>query len=107
LLTRGRSTADGTKRLEVMAATTDGFRIAEEDLQLRGPGELLGVRQAGLPRLRFGDLRAHAELLLLARQEADALLAADPGLAEPEHAVTRAVLEARGGMDAAYGAEGG
>jgi ATP-dependent DNA helicase RecG len=107
LLTRGRSTADGTKRLEVMASTTDGFRIAEEDLQLRGPGELLGVRQAGLPRLRFGDLRAHAELLLLARQEADAVLAVDPDLARPEHAVTRSVLEARGGSDAAYGAEGG
>ncbi|HUH00988.1 MAG TPA: ATP-dependent DNA helicase RecG [Kofleriaceae bacterium] len=107
LLTRGRSTADGTRRLEVMAATCDGFRIAEEDLQLRGPGELLGVRQAGLPRLRFGDLRAHADLLLLARSEADALLADDPELARPEHAITRAVLEARGGTEAAYGADSG
>ena len=55
-----------------MVATHDGFRIAEEDLALRGPGELLGPRQAGVPRLRFGDLAQHTELLLDARRHADA-----------------------------------
>jgi ATP-dependent DNA helicase RecG len=107
LLTRGRRTEAGARRLEVMAATTDGFRIAEEDLALRGPGELLGVRQAGLPKLRFGNLQQHAELLLLARSEADRLLAQDPDLARPEHATTRAVLEMRTGGLQAYGSEGG
>jgi len=107
LLTRGRRTETATRRLEVMAATTDGFRIAEEDLLLRGPGELLGVRQAGLPKLRFGDLRQHSELLLRARSEADRLLARDPELALPEHAATRAVLTMRTGGLQAYGAEGG
>jgi len=107
LLCRGRQSEAATRRLEVMAATSDGFRIAEEDLAIRGPGELLGVRQAGLPKLRFGDLRQHVELLMVARREADRLLEADPGLSRPENAVTRAVLEMRAGVAQAYGAEGG
>ncbi len=107
LLTRGRQTETASRRLAVMAETTDGFRIAEEDLAIRGPGELLGVRQAGLPKLRFGDLRQHAELLLIARSEADHLLAMDPRLEAPEHAMTRAVLEMRAGGVQVYGAEGG
>ncbi len=109
LLTHGRRTPAGARRLEVMVETCDGFRIAEEDLQLRGPGEMLGVRQAGLPKLRFGDLRQHSELLLLARSEADRLLAADPYLSRPEHAVTGAVLDMRtsGGDMQPYGNEGG
>jgi ATP-dependent DNA helicase RecG len=109
LLSRGRGTDAARRRLEVMAETTDGFRIAEEDLALRGPGELLGVRQAGLPKLRFGDLREHTELLVLARQEADRVIAADPELSAPEHRATRLVLAMRAGDGeaVAYGAEGG
>jgi ATP-dependent DNA helicase RecG len=72
LVRRGGGTDDGQRRLEVIAETTDGFRIAEEDLLLRGPGELLGARQAGVPRLRFGSLTEHTELLLAARAEAEA-----------------------------------
>ncbi len=106
LLTRGRPTADGERRLAVMAETGDGFRIAEEDLAIRGPGELLGVRQAGLPRLRFGDLAAHAELLLRAREAADAVLDADPELSRPEHAGLRRAL-ARAADVQAYGADAG
>jgi ATP-dependent DNA helicase RecG len=53
-----------------MAATTDGFRIAEEDLRLRGPGELLGQQQSGLPALRFGDLVRDREWIELARTAA-------------------------------------
>ena len=56
--------------------TEDGFTIAEEDLRLRGPGELLGQRQSGLPRLRFADLEAHRDLLPLARAQAKAALEA-------------------------------
>ncbi|MCB9575179.1 MAG: DEAD/DEAH box helicase, partial [Kofleriaceae bacterium] len=109
LLARGSKTDDGRRRLEVMAATHDGFRIAEEDLQLRGPGELMGARQAGLPRLRFGDLRSHTELLLEARAEADRLLDDDPALARPEHAGLRRALERRQQQIAqeAFGSEGG
>jgi ATP-dependent DNA helicase RecG len=89
-----------------MVATHDGFRIAEEDLALRGPGELLGPRQAGVPRLRFGSLAQHTELLLEARRHAEAVLADDPGLAHPDHAALRRALERRLAQTV-YGAEGG
>jgi ATP-dependent DNA helicase RecG len=107
LLARGPATEDGQRRLAVLAETCDGFRIAEEDLLLRGPGELLGARQAGLPAMRFGDLRQHTELLLEARREAEAVVADDSALARPEHAGLRDALvrRLRGGQ--AFGAEGG
>ena len=76
-----------------MVATTDGFRIAEEDLALRGPGELLGPRQAGVPRLRFGSLAQHTELLLEARAACRAILDEDPDLVRPEHAALRRALD--------------
>jgi ATP-dependent DNA helicase RecG len=107
LLASGPATDDGRRRLDVLAETTDGFRIAEEDLALRGPGELLGARQAGLPRLRFGDLRQHTELLLEARREAEAVVDADPALTAPEHAGLVAALERRLRGAPAFGAEGG
>ncbi len=109
LVTRGARTEDARRRLDVMAQTHDGFRIAEEDLQLRGPGELLGARQAGLPRLRFGDLRTHTELLLEARAEAEAVLDADPRLDHADHAALRRALERRQGqlVQDVFGAEGG
>jgi ATP-dependent DNA helicase RecG len=93
-------------RLDAMVATTDGFRIAEQDLALRGPGELLGPRQAGVPRLRFGDLAQHVELLLEARGHAERLLASDPELCLPEHASLRAALTRRLAGNV-YGAESG
>ena len=61
---------DSRQRLRVLEETTDGFRIAEADLKLRGPGELLGQQQSGLPRFRFGDL---AEDLALIRQAREAV----------------------------------
>ena len=58
LLSQGANGEDASRRLDAMVATHDGFRIAEEDLALRGPGELLGPKQAGVPRLRFGEPRS-------------------------------------------------
>jgi ATP-dependent DNA helicase RecG len=55
------------ERLEVLVETNDGFKVAEADLQLRGPGELLGQEQSGLPPFRFGDLRRDLDLIQLAR----------------------------------------
>ncbi|MBK9031185.1 MAG: ATP-dependent DNA helicase RecG [Myxococcales bacterium] len=107
LLTKGGKTDDGKRRLEVIADTSDGFRIAEEDLLLRGPGELLGARQAGVPRLRFGDLAQHTALLLAARAEAEAVLADDPDLARPEHAALGRLVRRREAAAEAFGAEGG
>ena len=106
LLTSGRKTPASAKRLEAMEKSSDGFVLAEEDLQIRGPGELLGVRQAGLPRFRFGDLRTHTELLILARQEAQRILDEDPNLQKPQHQCCRDSVFARS-ASSVYGAEGG
>ena len=61
---------DARQRLRVLEETTDGFKIAEADLKLRGPGELLGQQQSGAPRFRFGDLAGDLELIKLAREVA-------------------------------------
>jgi ATP-dependent DNA helicase RecG len=75
LLTSDKKTAVAEERLGIMAQTTDGFKIAEKDLQLRGPGELLGTRQSGLPEFRIGNIVRDQPLLEKARQEADYYLA--------------------------------
>ena len=89
---------DARRRLDVMAATTDGFVIAEEDLKIRGPGEILGTRQAGLPDLKLASLVTDIRVLEAAREDASALVLADPALASPSHALLReTVLRAWGG----------
>src|SRR5258706_11829567 len=79
-------------RLAIMRETEDGFRIAEEDLRLRGAGELLGTRQSGLPDMRFADLAAHAELLPAARGDARLGIERDPDLQSERRAALRALL---------------
>ena len=69
------------QRLRILTKTNDGFRLAEEDLRLRGPGDFFGVRQHGLPGLRVADLGCDAQLLQSAQKSAEALLAGDPELA--------------------------
>lgn len=71
-------------RLKIMRATNDGFQIAEEDLRLRGPGEVLGQRQSGLPEFSLADLALHADLLPLARQQAEDILQKQFSLEAPE-----------------------
>jgi ATP-dependent DNA helicase RecG len=83
LLYRPPLGATARQRLTTLRRTEDGFRIAEADLTLRGPGEVLGTRQSGLPQLRFADLMAHADLLEEARADAEAMLAHDPALRNP------------------------
>jgi len=80
------SGSKAAERLAVMAETTDGFKIAEADLRQRGPGELLGTRQHGLPELRVGDILNDFALLEQARQDAFAIVARDPKLEHAEHA---------------------
>ncbi len=79
-------TDDGRKRVEIMCATTNGFEIAEADLELRGPGEFQGLRQAGMGDLRVADLLRDARLLDAARREAEEILKGDPQLKKKEHA---------------------
>ncbi|NVB78849.1 MAG: ATP-dependent DNA helicase RecG [Kofleriaceae bacterium] len=106
LVVHGTISEDGRQRLDAMVATTDGFKIAEADLALRGPGELLGPRQAGVPRLHFGSLAEHTELLLEARRHAEQILVRDPDLVRPEHAALRLAL-ARRLAQSVYGSESG
>jgi ATP-dependent DNA helicase RecG len=72
------------ERLHIMETTDDGFKLAEEDLRLRGPGEYFGTRQSGLPDLRVARL-TDVDIIEQARAEAARLLEADPNLARPEH----------------------
>jgi ATP-dependent DNA helicase RecG len=79
-------------RLAIMRETEDGFRIAEEDLRLRGGGELLGTRQSGLPEMRLADLAVHDELLQAARDDARLIVERDPELASPRGESLRILL---------------
>ncbi len=73
------------ERLDIMCRTMDGFKIADEDLRLRGPGDFLGNRQHGLPRFRIADIFSDLELLKLARAEATAIISLDPALSRMEN----------------------
>jgi ATP-dependent DNA helicase RecG len=79
-------------RLKVLRGTDDGFRIAEEDLRLRGAGELLGTRQSGLPEFRLADLAHHEALLATARDDARLVLERDPGLKSERGRALRVLL---------------
>jgi ATP-dependent DNA helicase RecG len=79
------------ERMQIIQDTHDGFRLAEEDLNIRGPGEFFGTRQSGMPDLRMAKL-SDVATLTLAREQARALFARDPDLAEPEHAPLKKVL---------------
>jgi ATP-dependent DNA helicase RecG len=107
LLVAGSRAGDAGDRLAVMADTSDGFKVAEEDLRIRGPGEIFGTRQAGLPRLRYADLLRDADLLREARAEAAALITADPALTCDEHIMTRTILDARWSEARLFGEEAG
>ncbi len=78
-----------------MERTNDGFRIAEEDLKIRGPGDFAGVRQSGIPDLVFSDIVRDARILAKSREIADELLARDPDLSFPEHAGLKGWMEWR------------
>jgi len=80
------------QRLQILRETEDGFRIAEEDLRLRGAGEVLGTRQSGLPVLRLADLARHEELVAVAHDDARLVLERDPELASPRGAALRLLL---------------
>ncbi|MEX0611569.1 MAG: helicase-related protein, partial [Pirellulales bacterium] len=85
------------ERISAFATTSDGFELAEMDFQLRGPGDLFGTQQHGLPPLRIADLRRDQALLDEARQHAQQLFAADPGLSQPEHVRLRRQMLSRYG----------
>jgi ATP-dependent DNA helicase RecG len=99
---RGKETAelkreklDAQTRLETMVETTDGFRIAEVDLRLRGPGEIFGIRQSGMPEFRIANLVEDGDLIAIARKEAFLIVDGDPQLRSSSHRVLRQHFEER------------
>ena len=92
LLYQGPLGETAKARLKILRETDDGFVIAEEDLRLRGAGELLGVRQSGLPTFRIADLAVHGELLAAARDDARMILEKDPELKSPRGEALRVLL---------------
>ena len=90
VLISGGGAEDTRRRLQVMTSTSDGFRIAEEDLKLRGPGDFFGQRQHGLPELKIASIMEDMDVLEEARQAAQALLRQDPSLSLEEHRGLRA-----------------
>jgi len=85
-------TATARDRLKIMRETEDGFQIAEEDLRLRGAGELLGTRQSGIPEFHMADLAVHGELLAAARDDAGLIIERDPELETERGKALRALL---------------
>lgn len=92
LLYKGPLGETGHARLSIMRDTEDGFRIAEEDLKLRGEGELLGTRQSGTPGFRIASLEAHADLLEIARKDAAYIIERDPELTGERGMAVRTLL---------------
>ncbi len=85
LLLADDSSGDGEARLQMMEATSDGFVLAEKDLELRGPGDFIGTRQSGLPEMKWLDASFDTRLLDQARRQAEQLLDGDPDLDHEEH----------------------
>jgi ATP-dependent DNA helicase RecG len=102
LMTGGRISEEGERRLDAMVRTNDGFSIAELDLELRGPGEFFGTRQAGLPSFRAANLIRDRHLLELARKEAAAVLAG-PNAEVSQEDIDRALRQMRTRWQKSYG----
>ena len=92
LMTSFKLSSDSKVRLETMCQTNDGFEIAEVDLKLRGPGDIMGKQQSGILQLQIADLVRDRDILMLARNEALTLLKKDPSMTLPEHHTLRGVF---------------
>ncbi len=92
LMTGIKLSKESTRRMETMVRTNDGFEIAEVDLQLRGPGDLMGTQQSGALDLRIADLSRDGQIVIMARDEARALLTLDPALERPQHLTLKEIL---------------
>ncbi|MBC7794534.1 MAG: ATP-dependent DNA helicase RecG, partial [Clostridia bacterium] len=95
LVTVGSSSDESWLRLTTMEKTSDGFQIAEADLEIRGPGDFVGTRQSGLPLLLLANLARDTELLEKARDDASSIITNDPDFAHAEHRVLKQALAAR------------
>ena len=92
LMTSHKLSSDSKTRMETMVSTNDGFEIAEVDLKLRGPGDLMGTQQSGVLNLQIADIVKDRDILMLARNYAIKLLRDDASMQKPEHATMRSVF---------------
>ena len=102
LMTGGKVSEEGQRRLDAMVKTNDGFKIAELDLELRGPGEFFGTRQAGIPSFRVANLIRDAKLLEAAKREAAAVIAGPDAEISAEE-ISRALVHMRARWQHTYG----
>jgi ATP-dependent DNA helicase RecG len=102
LMTGGKVTEEGERRLDAMVRTNDGFEIAELDLELRGPGEFFGTRQAGMPNFRVANLIRDRQLLELAKREAAAVMEG-PNSEVTQVEISRALVALRMRWQRTYG----
>ena len=102
LMTGGKITEEGQRRLDAMVGTNDGFKIAELDLELRGPGEFFGTRQAGLPSFRVANIIRDAQLVEAAKHEA-AFVMAGPNAEISSEEISRALVQMRARWKHTYG----
>jgi ATP-dependent DNA helicase RecG len=96
LLTGSKISEESRQRMNIMVSTTNGFTIAEEDMRLRGPGDIYGTRQSGALRFKLADIVADVALMEQTRQAAQAVMADDPQLSRPQHAGIRVLLAGTG-----------
>jgi ATP-dependent DNA helicase RecG len=92
LMTSHKLSSDSKTRMETMVSTNDGFEIAEVDLKLRGPGDLMGTQQSGVLNLQIADIVKDRDILMLARNYALKLLRNDASMQKPEHTTMRTVF---------------
>ncbi|MBR6044407.1 MAG: ATP-dependent DNA helicase RecG [Ruminococcus sp.] len=93
ILITDNTSEESRQRLKILSKISDGFRISEEDLKLRGPGDFFGSRQHGLPKMKIADMSSDTELMLLAQSAADGITAKDPTLSKPEHSGLKELAE--------------
>jgi ATP-dependent DNA helicase RecG len=97
LMSQRKGSEDSRKRLSVMAETNDGFKIAEEDLAIRGPGEFMGTRQSGIPDFRIANILRDVRILNDAKNDAFTFIEKDQLLKKKEHSLLKEVLLHRWG----------
>jgi ATP-dependent DNA helicase RecG len=96
LLTGNKISEESYKRIGIMVSTTDGFKIAEQDLAMRGPGDMYGTKQSGLLKFKLADIVLDGDILEQARQAALQLLTLDPRLEQPQHQPLKYMLSRQG-----------